>query len=171
MILAVVALAVALIYTRTLMIPFVVALFIVALVSPIEDFQVKRLRLPRVIAIIVTLLMVLSVMALVSLFVVQAIRTIAYTAGEYSTSFYQHGRQASQAAGVHVQTGGAAAAAGGAGARPKRPGSDASDIGPVQSKPEAFELFPVVKDADKPAVLDVRPQPSPPTRPAIPRPR
>jgi AI-2 transport protein TqsA len=88
-ILAVVALAGALIYTRTVMIPFVVALFIVALVSPIEDFQVKRLRLPRVIAIIVTLLVVLSVITILSLFVAQAIRTIASTAGEYSSSFAQ----------------------------------------------------------------------------------
>jgi len=86
-ILAVVALAVALKYTRAIMIPFVVALFIVALVSPIEDFQVRHLRLPRPIAIIVTLLVVLFVIAVVSLFVVQAIRTIASTAGEYSTSF------------------------------------------------------------------------------------
>ena len=86
-ILAVVASAVALIYTRGVMIPFVVALFIVALVLPIEDFQVRRLRIPRVIAIIVTLLVVLSVIALVSLFVAQAIRTIAYTAQDYSVGF------------------------------------------------------------------------------------
>jgi AI-2 transport protein TqsA len=86
-ILAVVALAAALIYTRAVMIPFVVALFIVALVSPIQDFQVKRLRLPRIIAIIVTLLVVFFVIAMVSVSVVQAIRTIASTAGEYSESF------------------------------------------------------------------------------------
>jgi len=86
-ILAVVALAAALIYTRTIMIPFVVALFIVALVTPIEDFQVRRLRVPRFIAIIVTLLVVLSIIAVLSLFVAQAIQTIASTAKTYSTSF------------------------------------------------------------------------------------
>ena len=86
-ILAGVALAMALIYTRAVMIPFVVALFIVALVSPVEDFQVKRLKLPRIIAVIVTLLVVLSVITLVFVFVYQATQTIVSTAGEYSASF------------------------------------------------------------------------------------
>lgn len=92
-ILAVVALGVALTYTRTIMIPFVVALFLVALVSPVEDFQVKCLRLPRIIAVIVTLLVVLCVISIVSLFVAQAIRTIASTAGEYSDSFAKMANQ------------------------------------------------------------------------------
>src|SRR5512137_2864977 len=74
-ILAVVALAIALIYTRKVMIPFVVSLFIVALVSPIQDFQVRRLKFPRVIAVVVTLLVVLSVIALASLGAAQSIRT------------------------------------------------------------------------------------------------
>ncbi len=86
-IVAVVALAAALIYTRMVMIPFVVALFIVALVSPIEDFQVKWLRLPRIIAILITLLVVMAVLALVFLLIAQAITTIVSTAGEYSASF------------------------------------------------------------------------------------
>ncbi len=86
-IIAVVALAAALIYTRIVMIPFVVALFIVALVSPIEDFQVKWLRLPRIIAILVTLLVVMAITALVFLLIAQAITTIVSTAGEYSDSF------------------------------------------------------------------------------------
>ncbi|MGE5294889.1 MAG: AI-2E family transporter [Solirubrobacterales bacterium] len=86
-VIAVVALAAALIYTRMVMIPFVVALFIVALVSPIEDFQVKWLRLPRIIAIIVTLLVVMAVLALVFLLIAQAITTIVSTAGEYSANF------------------------------------------------------------------------------------
>ena len=86
-ILAVVALAAGLIYMRAVMVPFVVALFIVALVSPIQDFQVRRLRLPRIIAILVTLLVVFFVIAMVSVSVVQAIWTIASTAGEYSESF------------------------------------------------------------------------------------
>jgi predicted PurR-regulated permease PerM len=163
-ILAVVALAVALIYTRKLMIPFVVALFIVALVSPIEDFQVKWLRLPRVIAVIVTLLIVLAVMALVSLFLVQSSRTIAYTAGEYSTSFYNLASRILKPLEYIYKL-----------EEPPQPvvpeapklrlGTTPSDLGPVENKPEAVELFPVVKDADKPAVLDVRPYTRPPTLP------
>ncbi len=165
-ILAVVALAVALIYTRKLMIPFVVALFIVALVSPIEDFQVKWLRLPRLIAVIVTLLIVLGVMALVSLFLVQSSRTIAYTAGEYSLSFYDLASKILQpleyiykleeppppAQPVVPETPG------------PRLGTTPTDLGPVETKPEAVELFPVVKDADKPGVLDVRPHTNPPAK-------
>jgi AI-2 transport protein TqsA len=173
LILAVVALAGALIYTRAVMVPFVVALFIVALVSPIEDFQVRWLRLPRVIAILVTLLVVLSVIALVSLFVAQAIRTIAYKAGEYSAGFdsladrllkplqYVYKLEAPPKLVVPETP------------KPK-PSAMPNGVGPVESKPEALELFPVVKDADKPAVLGVRPQPSPPAltqgpdKPAVP---
>ena len=86
-ILAAVALATTLIYTRAVMIPFVVALFIVALVSPVEDFLVKRLRLPRIIGILATFLVVMAVIVLVFLLVAQATTIIVLTAGEYSASF------------------------------------------------------------------------------------
>jgi len=85
-ILAFVALAVTLVYTRTVMIPFVVALFIVSLVSPVQDFQVKRLRLPRVMASIVTLLVVFFFVALVSVLVAFTIDTTVSTARDYSAS-------------------------------------------------------------------------------------
>jgi len=85
-ILAFVALAVALVYTRAVMIPFVVALFIVSLVSPVQDFQVKRLRFPRVMASIVTLLVVFFFVALVSVLVALTIDTVVSTAKDYSAS-------------------------------------------------------------------------------------
>lgn len=85
-ILAFIALAVALLYTRTVMIPFVVALFIVSLVSPVQDFQVKRLRFPRIVAAIVTLLVVFFIVALVSLLVTYTIQTVVSTARDYGTS-------------------------------------------------------------------------------------
>jgi AI-2 transport protein TqsA len=163
-ILAVVALAIALIYTRKLMIPFVVALFIVALVSPIEDFQVKWLRLPRLMAVIVTLLIVLAVMALVSLFLVQSSRTITYTAAKYSTSFYdlasrllkplEYVYKLEEPPEPVVPE-----------APRLQPGATPGNLGPVEKKPESVDLFPVVKDADKPGILDVRPHTSGPTRP------
>jgi AI-2 transport protein TqsA len=158
-ILAVVALAGALIYTRTVMIPFVVALFIVALVSPIEDFQVRRLRLPRVIAILVTLLVVLSVIAIVSLFVAQAIRTIAYTAKDYSTGFANMAEKLLDPLKYVYQLETPPPSVAPETPKPK-PSALPSDVGPVESKPEAIELFPVVKDADKPGLLGVRPQPN-----------
>ncbi len=160
-ILALVALAIALIYTRKLMIPFVVALFIVALVSPIEDFQVKWLRLPRVIAVIVTLLIVLAFMALVSVFLVQASRTIAYTAGEYSVSFYNLATRLFKPLEYVYKLETPPPVVAPAVPEPTLV-APPSTPGPVESKPEAYELFPLVKEADKAAVLDVRPQSSPP---------
>ena len=164
-VLAVVALAVALIYTRRVMIPFVVALFIVALVAPIQDVQVKRLRLPRIVAVIITLLVVFSVIALASLSVVQAIRTIAYTAGEYSTSFadmadrllkpleylYRLEEPPAPTAPITPEV------------VKTKPPAGPNEVKPAPSKPEAFELFPLVKEPDKAAVLDVRPKPRPGT--------
>ncbi|MCL5280903.1 MAG: AI-2E family transporter [Planctomycetes bacterium] len=160
-VLAVVALAVVLIYTRAVMIPFVVALFIVALVAPIQDFQVKRLRLPRIIAVIITLLVVFSIIALASLSVAQAIRTIAYTAGEYSTSFanmadkflkpleYLYRLEERPPAALEAEK--------------AKPPAEPNEVKPVPSKPEAFELFPLVNEPDKAAVLDVRPKRSSPS--------
>jgi predicted PurR-regulated permease PerM len=160
-ILAVVALAGALIYTRAVMIPFVVALFIVALVSPIEDFQVRRLRLPRVIAIIVTLLVVLSVIALVSLFVAQAIQTIASTARDYSAGFDNLANKLLKPLEYVYKLETPPQSMAPDTPKPKLPATP-NDVGPVESKPEAVELFPVVKDADKPGVLGVRSPLSPP---------
>ena len=172
-ILAVVASAVVLMYTRAIMIPFVVALFIVALVSPIEDFQVKRLRLPRIIAIIVTLLVVLFVIAVVSLFVVQAIRTIASTAGEYSTSFAKMANKLLKPIEyVYKQEE----------PPPTPPGDLKSELptspndprskspatpngrGPAQKQPAVLELYPLIEDTTRPATLDVRPRTGPPPR-------
>jgi len=85
-ILAFVALAVALVYTRTVMVPFVLAMFIVSLVSPVQDFQVKRLRFPRIIASVVTLLVVFFIVALVSLLVTYTIQATVSTAREYGAS-------------------------------------------------------------------------------------
>jgi len=83
-IVAVVALAIALAYTRAVMIPFVLALFVASLVSPILDFQVIRLRLPRTIAVTVTMLVVIVIIALVVLLISEAIQTIISTAGRDS---------------------------------------------------------------------------------------
>jgi len=165
-ILAVVALCVALIYTREIMVPFVVSLFIVALVSPIEDFQVKRLRLPRMFAVIVTLLVVFVVIAIVSLFVAQAIRTIASTAGEYSTGFakmanellkpleYVYSRQKAAEA-SDEQKSKAPASPNESESAPAKP----DERQRTPSQPATFELYPLVTDTDKPAKLDVRPKP------------
>jgi AI-2 transport protein TqsA len=161
-VLAVVALAVVLIYTRAVMIPFVVALFIVALVAPIQDFQVRRLRLPRIVAVIITLLVVFSVIALASLSVAQAIRTIAYTAGEYSTSFANMADKLLKPLEYLYRLEESRQPAAAEAAKTKLPAGP-NEVKPAPPKPEAFELFPLVKEPDKAAVLDVRPKSSPPT--------
>ncbi|MCU0915385.1 MAG: AI-2E family transporter [Planctomycetes bacterium] len=179
-ILAVVALAAALIYTRAIMMPFVVSLFIVALVSPIEDFQVKWLRLPRVIAVIVTLLVALSVITLVSLFVAEASRTIVYTANDYSASFETMAQRfLDQVEHLYPQEEPKPVAS------PNEPkpaptptpapaltpapekatkGESTEKAQPSQAPPEAFELFPVVKDTVAPVILEARPRAAPPAK-------
>ena len=84
MILAAVALAAALVYTRGVMVPFVLAIFITTAVSPVVDFQVVRWRIPAWIAIPVTLLLVLAVLALLGVILIMAIQTAVHATGDYS---------------------------------------------------------------------------------------
>ena len=87
MIIAVVALAVALTYTRGIMIPFVMSVFIASFVSPVLDYQVIRLKLPRTIAVVVTLFVVVIMIMVLCYLIVQATQTIVATIGSYSDSF------------------------------------------------------------------------------------
>jgi AI-2 transport protein TqsA len=84
MILATVALAGALAYTRDVMIPFVLAIFITAAVAPIVDFQVTRWRFPNWIAVFTTLLLVLAVLTLLGVVLIVAVQTMIDAAREYS---------------------------------------------------------------------------------------
>src|SRR6478736_4620187 len=84
MILATVAMAGALVYTRDFMIPFVLAIFITAVVAPVADFQVVHWRLPSWIAVMTTLLLVLILLGLVGIVLIVAVQTIVHTATEYS---------------------------------------------------------------------------------------
>jgi AI-2 transport protein TqsA len=84
MILATVALAAALVYTRDIMIPFVLAIFITAAVAPIVDFQVRRWRLPNWFAVATTLLLVLAALALIGVVLILAVQTMVHMANEYS---------------------------------------------------------------------------------------
>ena len=84
MILATVALSGALYYTRDVMIPFVLAIFITTMVSPLVDFLVLRCRLPAWLAILIALLLVLALLTLLSLTLIAAVQTIVHTADEYS---------------------------------------------------------------------------------------
>ena len=89
MILATVALAAALVYTRDVMIPFVLAIFISSAVGPLVDFQVRRWRLPAWLAVLSTLLFVLAMLMLVGVVLIVAVQTMVHTADEYSTQVVQ----------------------------------------------------------------------------------
>ncbi len=84
MILATIALAAALIYTRDVMVPFILAIFVTTTVSPLVDFLVTRWRFPSWIAILTTLLLVLAALALLGVLLILAVQTMVYAAGEYS---------------------------------------------------------------------------------------
>ena len=87
MILASTALAAGLVYTRGVMIPFVLAVFIVAVVSPLVDFLVARWKFPRSIAVSVAMLAVVSALAVLGLLLVVAIQTTLSKNEEYMGSF------------------------------------------------------------------------------------
>jgi AI-2 transport protein TqsA len=83
MILASVALATALIYTRAVMVPFVLAIFISYLVSPIVDVLHVRLRMPRGLSVFVALLVVIALMTLLALLIGFSTRGLAGSADIY----------------------------------------------------------------------------------------
>lgn len=83
-ILAVVALGFALTYTRAVMVPFVLALFIVSIVSPILDVLVIRLKCPKILAVALTLVVVVIILGLMSLLVTSAISNIVSFSRSYT---------------------------------------------------------------------------------------
>ena len=70
-----------------ILIPFVLALFIYLLVSPLLDLQILRLKIPRPIAITTTLLIVLIILTLIYILASESIQTILSTAGQYTDDF------------------------------------------------------------------------------------
>ena len=84
---AMVAIGVVLLYARSVLIPFVLAVFISLLISPILDFQTLRLKIPRIFAVTITVIIVLIILAVIFLFLNQAIQSVVSTASRYSDSF------------------------------------------------------------------------------------
>jgi AI-2 transport protein TqsA len=84
MILASVALAGALFYTRAVMIPFVLAIFITTAVSPIVDRLVVGWRFPGWLAISIALILVLAILLLLGAALALTVQTILSTAEEYT---------------------------------------------------------------------------------------
>ncbi len=87
MILATVAASAALFFTKTVLIPFVLAVFITSLVSPVVDYQVVRLRMPRSVAVGGALLLVLAAHAAMAILLTLASQQVIATAGKYGDNF------------------------------------------------------------------------------------
>jgi len=84
---AIVAIGVVLIYAQSILIPFVLAVFISLLISPVLDFLVLKAKFPRILAVIITIIIVLIIMTVLFLFLSYAIQSVVSTAGQYSDSF------------------------------------------------------------------------------------
>ncbi len=87
MIMAAVALAAGLIYTRVVLVPFVLAVFLAIVVMPVVDFQVMRCKIPQSLAMVLALVLIVVFLSVFGLFLINAIDTIATTVGEYAKSF------------------------------------------------------------------------------------
>jgi AI-2 transport protein TqsA len=87
MIIAVVALAVGLIYTKVVLVPFILAIFLTTVVAPLVDFQVVRCRIPQSLAILLALILVVVIISVLGLFLIVSGETIVTTAGDYSDDF------------------------------------------------------------------------------------
>ena len=84
LILAIVTVAFALNFTKPIMIPFVLALLIRILIDPIIDFQIENLRVHRVIAVFVSLLLIVFLFMIIVPFIVTSVATFLGSANEYN---------------------------------------------------------------------------------------
>lgn len=83
-IIALVAFAFALNFTKPIMIPFVLALLIRILIDPIIDFQIKNLRVHRIVAVFVSLLLIVFLFIIIVPFIVGSVATFLGSADDYN---------------------------------------------------------------------------------------
>ena len=83
LIIAIVAVAFAFYYAKSVLIPFVFALFLRTLISPIVDFQINRLRVYRQIAIPITFLIVIFFFFIIIPTLYNSIRSFLENANDY----------------------------------------------------------------------------------------
>ena len=91
LIITLVAVAIALYFTRSIMIPFILALFVRILIDPIIEFQTKKLRVHRFVAIIVAVIIIIAFFVIVFLFIIivpfigSSVITFLQSADDYNT--------------------------------------------------------------------------------------
>ncbi len=82
-VIAAVAIAAAVAYTRVVMVPFVLAIFISYLVSPLVDVLQDRFRVPRFVSILFALLVALGLLTLLALLITVSTRGLLASADIY----------------------------------------------------------------------------------------
>ena len=83
-ILALIAVAFILNFTQPIMVPFVLALLIRILIDPIIDFQTEKLRIYRIVAVFVSLLLIVFVFIIIVPFIVGSVATFLQSADDYN---------------------------------------------------------------------------------------
>jgi len=84
-IIAMICFAFALNFTKPIMIPFVLALLIRILIDPIIDFQTDNLRIHRIVAVFVSILLIGFVFVIIVPFIVGSVATFLVSADEYNS--------------------------------------------------------------------------------------
>jgi AI-2 transport protein TqsA len=87
LILTAIAAGVALYFLRPVLIPFVLAIFVLYCLTPLVDVQVQYLGVKRAVAVIATILLGCLVIALLWLLILNAVRDIAENADAYQQQF------------------------------------------------------------------------------------
>ena len=85
LILALVAIAFSLNFTKPIMIPFVLAILIRILIDPIIDFQIEKLHVHRIIAVLVSLFLIVFLFIIIVPFIVGSVATFLQSADDYNT--------------------------------------------------------------------------------------
>ncbi len=85
MIIAIVAVAFTLYFTRPIMVPFVLALFVRILIDPIINFQINNLKVHRIVAVFVSIILIVCLFMIIIPFIARSVATFLDSANEYNT--------------------------------------------------------------------------------------
>ena len=85
LILALVAIAFSLNFTKPIMIPFVLALLIRILIDPIIDFQIVNLHVHRIVAVLVSIVLIVFLFMIIVPFIVGSVATFLLSADDYNS--------------------------------------------------------------------------------------
>ena len=83
LIIAIISISFAFYYTRSVLVPFVLALFLRTLIAPIIDFQIKKLKIHRYVAIPVAISIVICFFILIIPPVFNSIKSFLENASDY----------------------------------------------------------------------------------------